>query len=152
MQSRYVEVSNPENILGKIRVETCRWTVDGPFKVHEFRFIMEAQTLLRFIKHDNIVEYYIDEKLIDSFMWGHGQTEAYRSSKNLIIDKNRKCYHTDLISCNILRNDLPCCGGVFVSSKEITDYCTLSIGHCSKCRKRWNITDGLHFSYSDHEM
>lgn len=150
-QGRYVEIVKPDNLLGVLKVESARWQVDGFFHKHEFRYILQAETLPTFIKHSEFVEHWLDGVLLGRFEWGHGVVEAYSSSQTWTEKQNKKHYYTQLISSRVLLHDLPCCGGKFVVEKSITDYFTLQKGHCDHCDSKWDVTDGHHFDRTNDD-
>lgn len=144
---KIVFITNPNNIEGELKVEACRWHVQGPYKTHEFRFVKVARTVANFIVVEDVVEHWLDGDKIHESKWGHGLEEAQKDTADWKrVDKNGPNYDTKLLSHDILRYDLPCCGGKFVRTREIADYFTLSKGHCNKCKQRWEITDGHHFT------
>lgn len=146
-RARYIEIGGDNaNIDGKIRVECCRWEVQGLHHVHQFRYIVEAETSTHFILHRNIVEHWLHGKLVGHFEWGHGQVEAYSSSQKWSESHRKGDYDYDLVSAHVFRCDLPCCGGTFVVDRAITDYCCINVGHCDKCGQKWEETDGHHLT------
>lgn len=146
MGTKFVEIVNPENIEGTIRKEVRRWTVNGPFHVHEFRYVMLAETVYCGVVVEDIVEHWIKGKKVKESRWGHGLDEAVKDSNGIVHSKDGCEHRTKLLSADILLFDLPCCGGKFKKQKEIVDYFTISSGRCSKCKQTWEVADGHTFS------
>src|SRR3954466_15825455 len=117
-RGRDLPTCDERNVLGMLRVEMQRWEVQGPHHLHEFRYIQEATTVHTFILRNEFVEHWFGGTLVERFGWGHGVTDAYTSSQTW--REQTGGWYVDLISRHVFEHDLPCCGGRFVQTKEIT--------------------------------
>lgn len=145
-RGRYIENwADKDNKYGEVQVETARWTVDGPTKLHEFRFIERVRVTLgtALLVVVRLIDHLIDGKRVGQLEWGHGQTEAYASSQTWTDHGSELT--ADLVAVRIFKNDLPCCGGKFVLDREHHELATLEYGHCDKCRQKWLVADGRSF-------
>jgi len=122
--------------------EMCRWVVDGFHHRHEFRLVATATATSWGIQHQNHIHHVIDGKAVEEpFRWGHDSVKAYMSSREREWRRENEWY-VGLIAANVMRYDLPCCGGRFVFENEYTDYSTLVIGRCADCCASWEVVDG----------
>lgn len=127
---------------GMLNVAMQSWAFKGPGGA-DFRFdaIRCAEAVYRDISLKLVLRYWKDGDHVDQFLWGHPIQDAYVSSVGFRRDHERQ-WSTELIATRVFRRNLPCCGGVFRSEREITHYSCLSIGKCDWCGMGWTCADG----------
>jgi hypothetical protein len=140
-RASYIDLPSNEDD-SEISVISSAWKVIGPQGGdHHFQFIQTCRVNGRFLLHQNIIRHYKDGDGPDQFNWGHSSVEAYKSSWSW--EQHGRDWKTDLIAARVFLLELPCCGGRYVSDKEITDYTCISFGHCKHCDEKWTVTDGF---------
>ena len=149
---QYLECAEKRNCLAgdSLEVISYGWQVVGPTKRHRFlwgqKATVQGKEQYASIHFETFIEHWIATNLISRFLWGHDTVFGYVSASEIKPGSRPGAWHTGLLGSNVLRNDLPCCGGTFVKERDYAGYSTLSVGRCNKCGFEWEIVDGVGFT------